>query len=56
MSHVDRDVRHLLTYWYDQKWQGEVFSPIDVAVAEDAGVYTADISHHRVQRFRLRAP
>ncbi len=38
----DSNFRHLLSYWYDNKWQGEIFSPTDVAVDSGFYVFTVD--------------
>ena len=38
----DSSFRHLFSYWYDNKWQGEIFSPTDVAVDSGFYVFTAD--------------
>jgi len=49
----DPNVKHLLSYWYDNKWQGQVFSPTDVAVGPALHVFTTDLSHNLVQEFAV---
>ena len=49
----DSNFTHIFSYWYNNKWQGEVFSPTDVAVDRNFQVFTAEFSHHLIQKFKL---
>jgi len=42
-----------MEHWYHNKWQGEIFSPTDVAVDANSNLFTADFSHHLMQKFQL---
>ncbi len=44
---------YYVEHWYHNKWQGEIFSPTDVAVDANSNLFTADFSHHLMQKFQL---
>ena len=43
----------IMEHWHHNKWQGEIFSPTDAAVDANSNLFTADFSHHLMQKFRL---